>query len=54
MGLCIAIYRSTLNTLLAARSDDGDSVVVSKAIKGMICQGFQRAETQSNSKVNTA
>ena len=50
--LCIAIYRSTLDTLLAARSDSGDSIV--KAIKGMIFQGFQRAKMQSNSKVDVA
>lgn len=48
-GLCIAVYKSTLSTFLAAESE-----VVSKPIKRMICQGLQRAETQNDSKVDAA
>lgn len=48
--LCIAVYRSTLNTLLRSDND----AVVSKVIRGMICQGFQLAESQVNSKTDTA
>ncbi|KAL7537455.1 hypothetical protein ACHAXR_007836 [Thalassiosira sp. AJA248-18] len=50
--LCIAVYRSTLNTILAADFDNGSDV--SRLLRGMICQGFQRAETQSNSKPDVA
>ena len=46
-GLCIAVYKSTLNTLLAAD-------ILSKSNKSMICQGLQRAETQITSKVDAA
>ena len=44
MELCIAMYKSMLNTFLAARSD-----VISRSIRGMTCQGLQRAELQSKS-----
>eukprot|EP00580_Thalassiosira_gravida_P021082 CAMPEP_0201680854 /NCGR_PEP_ID=MMETSP0494-20130426/50810_1 /ASSEMBLY_ACC=CAM_ASM_000839 /TAXON_ID=420259 /ORGANISM="Thalassiosira gravida, Strain GMp14c1" /LENGTH=632 /DNA_ID=CAMNT_0048164581 /DNA_START=58 /DNA_END=1957 /DNA_ORIENTATION=- len=66
MELCIAIYRSTLNTLLGSSANSNDGVdgvdgvdeddVVSTTIKNMICQGLQRAETMqnNNSKANTA
>lgn len=54
--LCIAVYRSALNSLLAVAGEDGDSLsdVVSKTIKGMICQGLQRADSQGNDKVDVA
>jgi len=52
--LCIAVYRSTLNTLLAAGSAADVDSVVTNVIKGMICQGLQRAETQNDSKTSTA
>ena len=64
--LCIAIYRSTLNTILEATVDDedGDNEIDFNAndddaaqlstIQGMICQGLQRADAQSSSKVNVA
>ncbi|KAL9187562.1 hypothetical protein ACHAXT_001665 [Thalassiosira profunda] len=48
--LCIAIYRTTLNTILAAEY----GVASSSKIKAMACQGLQRAETQSASKADAA
>lgn len=53
--LCIALYRSVLNTILA--SDDSTvttSSIVSKRMESISCQGLQRAETQIGSKVNMA
>lgn len=52
--LCIAIYRSTLNGILASSSTtSGDlSEEVLSTVKGMACEGLLRAETQS--KVDTA
>ncbi|KAL7528526.1 hypothetical protein ACHAWF_002595 [Thalassiosira exigua] len=47
--LCIAIYRSVLNSVLASDS----TTVASDDMKNMICQGLQRAETQA-SKVDVA
>ena len=64
--LCIAIYRSTLNTILEATvvDEDGDNendlnandddAAQLSTIQGMICQGLQRADAQSSSKVNVA
>ena len=56
--LCIAVYRSTLNTLLEANggssSGEEDEEVVSNTIRGMICQGLQRADAQGNNKVDVA
>ena len=57
--LCIAIYRSVLNTLLAANNSDGDvsesaPSIVSERMKNMICQGLQRAESQIGSKTDMA
>lgn len=50
--LCNAIYRSTLNSLLAARSpraggadDDGEGVVTA-TLRGMACEGLRRAAAQ--------
>ena len=51
--LCNAVYRSTLNSLLAAGSD-GAASAVSGAVRGMICQGLQRAAMQGNSKSDAA
>jgi len=51
--LCIAMYRSVLNTILAVE-DGGANGVVSNAVRSMICQGFQRAATQIGSKADTA
>jgi len=48
--LCNSVYRSMLNTFLAAQYND--DFVKSKTINGMICQGLQRAETQG--KTDTA
>ena len=64
--LCVAIYRSTLNTILEATivDEDGDNendvnandddAAQLRTIQGMICQGLQRADAQSSSKVNMA
>jgi len=55
--LCIAVYRSILNTIVGSSSSEDttkDEEVVTKKIKSMICQGLQRAETQDNDKVNIA
>jgi len=43
--LCIAMYRSTLNTVLAASGDD-----ISDTLKGMACEGLDRAGTQSSKR----
>lgn len=48
--LCIALYGSVLNTILAANCSDA---TVSKRIKNVICQGLQR-EADVGSKVNKA
>jgi predicted lactoylglutathione lyase len=49
--LCIAIYRSVLNTLLAANNSDHVSEtapsIVSERIKNIICQGLQRSQIGS-------
>ncbi len=53
--LCIALYLSVLNTILASNDgSDATSSIVSKRMKNIICQGLQRAETQIGSKVNIA
>ena len=60
--LCIAIYRSVLNTILEANKDDDDASssttttgIVSERMRNVICQGLQRADTQkSSSKVDVA
>jgi hypothetical protein len=56
--LCIAIYRSVLNTLLAANSDNDDggatSSIVTERMNNIICQGLLRAETQIGSKADMA
>ena len=54
--LCIAVYKSTLNTIVGTSSseDTNEEEVVTKKIKSIICQGLQRAETQGNNKVNVA
>lgn len=53
--LCIALYSTVLNTILASNdSTDATSSIVSKRMKNIICQGLQRAETQIGSKVNMA
>ena len=60
--LCIAVYRSTLNTLLEANGgssssssgEEDEDEVVSDTIRGMICQGLQRADAQGNNKVDVA
>ena len=43
--LCIAIYKSTLNTLLHANKSDDVSQTM---IEDYICQGLQRAETRTS------
>ena len=58
--LCIAVYRSTLNTLLEANGgssssgEEDEDEVVSDTMRGMICQGLQRADAQGNNKVDVA
>lgn len=57
--LCIAIYRSVLNTLLAANNSDGNESettpsIVSERMQNIICQGLQRAESQVGSKTDMA
>lgn len=57
--LCITIYRSVLNTLLAANNNGGDESetapsIVSERMRNIICQGLQRAESQIGSKTNMA
>ena len=52
--LCIAVYKSTLNTIVGSEDTIDDEEVVSKKIKSMICQGLQRAEAQGNDKINVA
>jgi len=56
--LCIAVYKSTLNTIVGSSSSEdttnNEEEVVSKKIKSMICQGLQRADLQGNDKVNIA
>ena len=41
--LCVAVYRSTLNTLLAASGDE-----ITDVVRGMVCEGLLRAETFDN------
>ena len=52
--LCIAIYRSILNTILSANDSGATSSIVSDRLKNIICSGLQRAETQIGSKPNMA
>ena len=56
--ICIAVYKSTLNTIVGSSSNEDttneEEEVVSKKIKSIICQGLQRAEAQGNDKVNVA
>jgi len=56
--LCIAVYKSTLNSIVGSSSSEDatndEEEVVSKKIKSMICQGLQRADLQGNDKVNVA
>ena len=53
-------YRSTLNTLLEANGgssssgEEDEDEVVSDTMRGMICQGLQRADAQGNNKVDVA
>ena len=49
--LCIAIYKSVLNSILAAKVDGG---AISQTTKSMICQGLKRASSQMDSKVDSA
>ena len=52
--LCIALYRSILNTILSANDSGATSSIVSDRMKNIICSGLQRAETQIGSKANMA
>lgn len=58
--LCIAMYKSTLHTLLLAESQKS-SDIVTDAVRGMICQGLERISSKSisdrqvqDSKTDTA
>ncbi len=55
--LCIALYSTVLNTILASNDSSTDATssdIVSQRMKSIICQGLLRAETQIGSKLSMA